>query len=449
MKKLKEQIHSLGIRPGVSLFVHCSVKAIGHGVGTEEVIALLREAVGDEGTLLFPTFTARDEEYFDPGSTPSVMGIAAEVFRTLPGTLRSRHPRHPVAAQGPAAVELLDGHEHAIGPCGSGTPFEKHARSGGQILMIGVDLDTLTLLHTAEALLDLPYLTEIDSAYLDSVGSVKHITMHQAPGGHRGGVRLFEKAMRNFDLIRDGRFGDARTMLMDAGSVLDYMVELLRDDPMAALCRGDFCPDCTYFKSKIRSRQLSELGAELSMLLPEMPDDPVKYKDLVDRFASHISFVTASDLNIIRLSAGEKVPPPSDHIHRWILHPDPEDLVRFDVLPSGYSGFAYNPLEASQAGLQPFYDVVYKAKCRDLITDIFIEDGLSGLKGYCSPPLKYCNELAPDGKVVLGEGHAQLQEIISAMRMRNYSGRYHLVVPPGNLYVDTLRLLKEFWNLLP
>jgi len=449
MKKLKEQVHSLGIRPGVSLFVHSSIKAIGHGVRAEKMIALLREAVGNEGTLLFPTFTERDEEYFDPGSTPSVMGAASEVFRTMPGTLRSRHPRHPVAAQGPAAGEILEGHEHAIGPCGSGTPFEKHARSGGQILMIGVDLDTLTLLHTAEALLDLPYLTERDDAYLDSGGSVKHITMHQAPGGHRGGVRLFEKALRNLDLVRYGRFGDARTMLMDAGSVLDFMIEKLRDDPMAALCCGDYCPDCEYFKSKIRSRQLRELGVEVSLLLPAMPDDPAKYKDLVDRFASHINFVTDSDLSIIRLSAGEKAPPPPDHIHTWIIQPDPEDLVRFDALPSGYAGFAYNPIEASQAGLQPFYDVVYKAKCRDLITDIFIEDGLTGLKGFCVPPLSYCNDLAPDGTVILGEGHAQLREIISALRMRNYSGRYHLVVPPGNLYVDTLRLLKEFWNLLP
>ena len=180
-----------------------------------------------------------------------------------------------------------------------------------------------------------------------------------------------------------------------------------------------------------------------------MPDDPEKYKDLVDRFASHISFVTAPDLNIIRLSAGEKVPPPPDRIHSWILQPDPKDLVRFDALPSGYAGFAYNPLEASRAGLQPFYDVVYKAKCRDFITDIFIEDGLSDLKGYNAPPLKYCDELAPDGTVILGEGHAQLRDIISALRMRDYTGRYHIVVPPGNLFVDTLRLLKEFWNLLP
>ena len=28
------------------------------------------------------------------------------------------------------------------------------------------------------------------------------------------------------------------------------------------------------------------------------------------------------------------------------------------------------------------------------------------------------------------------------------SGRYHLVVPEGNPYEETMRLLKEFWDLL-
>ena len=449
MKKLKEQVNALGIRRGTSLFVHSSLKAVGHSVRAEDFIDALRAAVGDDGTLLFPTFTSREEEYFDPDTTPSVMGAAAEVFRTMPGTIRSRHPRHPVAAQGPAAKELLEDHEHAVGPCGTGTPFEKHARSGGQILMIGVDLNTLTLLHTAEAMLDMPYLTDRECAYLDTDGSVKHITIHQAPGGHRGGVRLFEKILRKRSLISYGRIRNARTMLMDAGKILDVMIELLKDDPMAALCRGDYCPDCTCFKARIRSRQLTELGAELSIILPVMPDKPEKYKEMIEHFACHISFRMASDLNIVKLQDGSEIPPPPDHIHRWILQPVSRDLITFNALPRDYAGLAYNPLEAAHAGIQPFYDVLYKAKCRDFITDIFIEDGLYDLKGFCVPPLGYIHELVPDGRVVLGEGHAQLREIISALRMRNFSGRYHLIVSGGNLYTETLRLLKEFWNLLP
>jgi hypothetical protein len=124
-------------------------------------------------------------------------------------------------------------------------------------------------------------------------------------------------------------------------------------------------------------------------------------------------------------------------------------LIKSKVLPPGYAGFAYSPIEAAREGIQPFHDALYKAKCRDYVTDIFVEDGLTALPGFLSPALGYLHDLVPDGHVVLGEGHAQLREIVSAMRMRNFSGRYHLIVPAGNLYSETLRLLREFWSLLP
>lgn len=446
---LARQVAGLGIRRGTALFVHSSIKAVGSGVRAEELIAALRAAVGEEGTLVFPTFTARDEEYFDPDHTPSVMGIVAEAFRTLPGVLRSRHPRHPVAAQGPAARELLEGHEQAIGPCGVGTPFERHARMGGQVLLIGVDLDTLTLLHTAEAALDLPYLRELEAKYLDAEGNVRHMTMQQAPGGHRGGVRRFEKVLRDRGLIRYGRIGGARTMLMEAGPVLDAMIELLREDPAAALCRSDYCPDCVDFKAKIRAKQLAELGAELCIVLPREPENPAAFRELLDRFGCPAVFGTLAELSMVRVAEGQTPPPPPDEEHEWMLQLAPPDLVKLEVLPPGYTRLVHAPLEAARAGIQPFYGVMYKQKCRDLITDVFVEDGLTDLPGTLSPSLGYLDDLSSGGRIPLGEGHAQLREIVSAMRMRDFAGRYHLIIPDGNLYAETLRLLEEFWALMP
>ena len=446
---LKDQIGMLGIRPGTALFVHSSLKAVGYGVSAEALIEGLRAAVGAEGTLLFPTFTDRQEEYFDPAQTPSTMGIVAEVFRQMPNTLRSRHPRHPVAAQGPGAQVLLKGHEETIGPCGADTPFERHARSGGQVLLIGVDLDTLTLLHTAEALLDLPYLNCVEGRYLGVDGQIQTSTMRQAPGGHRGGVRSFEKVLKKRGLIRYGRIGGARTMLLDAGPTLDAMVEILTDNPAAALCRGEYCPDCVNFKGKIRAQQLASLGAEISVVLPQMPNDPEAFAEMLTRFGCSAHFTTIDALPIIRLAEGETAPVPPTDGRAWILQPAPSDLVHIETIPEGYAGLAYAPLEAAQVGLQPFYGVLYKGRCRDLITDIFAADEIVGLSGFSASALSYLDNLVPDGNVALGEGQAQLREIISALRMRSFAGRYHLVVPNGNPYAETLRLLREFWNLLP
>jgi aminoglycoside 3-N-acetyltransferase len=448
MNPLARDVGQLGIRRNTSLFVHSSIKAVGPDAQAEELIAALRDAVGEEGTLLLPTFTDRSEEYFDPDNTPSAMGLVTEVFRQMPGVLRSRHPRHPVAAQGPAARALLEGHENAIGPCGTGTPFEKHARMGGQLLLIGVDLDTLTLLHTAEALLDLPYLQELEGKYLDANGQIQNMKMRQAPGGHRGGVRSFEKLFRDSDMIRYGRVAGARTMLMDAETILDAMIERLRAEPAAALCHKDYCPDCVDFKARIRARQLADTGAQLSVLLPHPPEDEQALNELIQRFGCPRQYTVRSDLKIIQLAAGEAPPPPPDD-GVWVLQPAPQDLIELAKPPPGYVGVAYAPLEAARAGIQPFYDVMYKCGCRDHVTDIFVEDGLTDLSGFNSPRLGYLRHVAPDSPVPLGHGHAQLHEIVSAMRMRNASIRYHLVVPEGNLYAHSLRLLKEFFDLLP
>ena len=80
MITLKEQVGALGIQYGTSLFVHSSIKAVGPDVRAEELIDALRNAIGENGTLLFPTLTTREEEYFDPAITPSAMGIVSENY---------------------------------------------------------------------------------------------------------------------------------------------------------------------------------------------------------------------------------------------------------------------------------------------------------------------------------------------------------------------------------
>jgi hypothetical protein len=319
---------------------------------------------------------------------------------------------------------------------------------GGQVLMVGVNLDTLTLLHTAEAILDLPYLDEMEGTYLDTDGHIRKIRMRQVPGGHRGGVYALEKKLCERGLIQYGHVNSARTMLMNASFVLNAMTELLRANPAAALCPNDFCPDCVDFKAKIRAKQLTEFGARVSVILSRMPDSPQSFKEMVQRFIPGASITLASNLNIVRLSPGEIPPVPPTDGREWIIQPAPLDLIKLTNPAPGYAGFAYAPLDAARAGIQPFHDVIYRGKCRDSITDVLVQDGITSLRGSRSPALGYLQDLVPDGHVALGDGHSHLREIISALRMRGFSGRYHLIVPEGNLHAETSRLLKEFWNIL-
>src|SRR4029078_7739547 len=122
--------------------------------GAGAVISALRAAIGPDGTLVLPTHSweraGHGDFTFDLMTTPSCVGAISEVFRRLPGIVRSLHPTHSVAAIGPRARALIDGHERALTPCGEGTPYARLIEAGGQILFLGATLDQNTAYHTLE-----------------------------------------------------------------------------------------------------------------------------------------------------------------------------------------------------------------------------------------------------------------------------------------------------------
>jgi aminoglycoside 3-N-acetyltransferase len=152
--------------------VHTRMSALGWVVGgSETVVRALLEALGPEGTLVaYASWEehaygpqdlpaehreayAADPPVFDPATaavTPDY-GRVPERVRTWPGARHSGHPEAGVVAVGPRAGWVAAPHpaDDAYGP---GTPFARLVEAGGQVLMLGAPLDTLTLLHHAEAL---------------------------------------------------------------------------------------------------------------------------------------------------------------------------------------------------------------------------------------------------------------------------------------------------------
>src|SRR4051794_2531120 len=107
-------LKSLGVREGMMLLVHSSLKSLGPiPGGPETVIQSLLEALGDRGTLLRPTLSyaaVKQAPRFDVPPTPSCVGAIPEHFRPRPGSLRSLHPTPPICPPGPAAKALLADH---------------------------------------------------------------------------------------------------------------------------------------------------------------------------------------------------------------------------------------------------------------------------------------------------------------------------------------------------
>jgi aminoglycoside N3'-acetyltransferase len=94
---------------------------------------------------------------FDYRTTPAEadVGVLAEVFRQTPGTVASDHPEGRFAARGRRATDFT-----ADVPWndyyGSGSPLERLVQANGRVLRLGADPNTITLMHYAEYLADVP-----------------------------------------------------------------------------------------------------------------------------------------------------------------------------------------------------------------------------------------------------------------------------------------------------
>lgn len=161
-KDIQQAIENAGVKKGDILMIHSSFKSLGPVEGgAEAVIAGALDAVGPEGTLVFPTFCQKD---FDNSyetwhiGKPSDTGYLTEYFRTRPGSLRSDQATHSVAACGPKAQWLTETHGHThkrygnMGdtPFSADSPFAKMYENNAKVLMLGVKPHFTTFRHFAE-----------------------------------------------------------------------------------------------------------------------------------------------------------------------------------------------------------------------------------------------------------------------------------------------------------
>ena len=169
-KELTQGFTNLGIGKGDTLFIHSSFKSLGpvaEGAGT--VIAALEEIVGENGLILMPSFNlrpSREERVasWDVATTPSTVGWLTEFFRQMPGTYRSDHYSHAVAARGRDAEAFVADHLSQEGcqspwdllpwgkTYGTHSPMFRAYKADAKLLMIGVDYETSTYIHLVEVI---------------------------------------------------------------------------------------------------------------------------------------------------------------------------------------------------------------------------------------------------------------------------------------------------------
>ncbi|MDK8183751.1 AAC(3) family N-acetyltransferase [Paenibacillus sp. UMB4589-SE434] len=263
MPTLQADFEALGVKSGMTLLLHSSMKSLGGWVagGSVAVISALEEVLTRNGTLVMPTHTpdlsdpsiwkcppVRESWWgpimqsmpaFDADLTPCPeMGIIPDNFRKQKGARRSQHPQVSFAAWGYHRDYIVSDHslEHSLG---EESPLARMYDLNGWVLLLGVGHDHNTSLHLAEYRANYPN---------------KQTTVYKAPIILNDERRWVEYSDLDFDSddfeqigsdfendtenARRGRIGNSTALLMPVKELVDYAVQWME------INRGAAASDC-------------------------------------------------------------------------------------------------------------------------------------------------------------------------------------------------------------
>jgi len=241
-KQLVEDLKGRVMEDFEILMVHSSYDGLlpTYQGNPQELVNELLAFCGRDRTLAMPAFVLGGRLYdkrkyfssrpFDVRRTPSEMGLLTEIFRRMPGSLRSLHPTHSVCAMGPLARPLTDGHHLCDTRVGPGTPFDFMARKRTAIVGLGVKYyRCLTQTHTPEDILGEAFPVPFDRdpfpvTMIDSAGDRLHYDLAIPHTSQQLDNTLLRPLLPKAAL-REWSFHGAPMFATEARAVTDCLVE--------------------------------------------------------------------------------------------------------------------------------------------------------------------------------------------------------------------------------
>ena len=255
-QKLIQDLERIGVRQGDTLATPASFKSIGPVEGGPEgFIDALLEAVGPDGTLMmntftksFPIYAIRQEYVFNHKSSICWTGILPKTLRKRKSAIRSKHPVASVVAIGKEA-EYLTAEHNARSTLY--LPYSKLAEINGKFLAIGIGHNLVAIRHEAQRIAGLfDIVQEFRGVkYLDDEGNVNEYVYNNPPCAKRL-PELFP-AIRKEGFLREGKIGNAYSILAPAKDLLDCMSRELRRNPAVNLCNDIKCLWCRETERKL------------------------------------------------------------------------------------------------------------------------------------------------------------------------------------------------------
>ncbi|MBL7055950.1 aminoglycoside N(3)-acetyltransferase [Candidatus Woesearchaeota archaeon] len=231
-------LKKLGVNKGDILFVHSDISVFGKLANFDRtdlfnsILDSLKEVVGEEGTLIMPTFSYSIEknEIFDINETKSSVGILTEFFRKQENTLRSIQPNHSVSVWGKDKDKFVDvGNdsfdEHSI--------FGKLFQKGGKILFLGASFQTCTFIHFIEQKYHVPYrfMKEYDAKIKENGDiSNKKITFNYKYFFYFTNLEKFEESLTKEGTLIKTNLGSGKLLLVSSQKMFETGIKSLEKD---------------------------------------------------------------------------------------------------------------------------------------------------------------------------------------------------------------------------
>mmetsp|Transcript_6744 Transcript_6744/g.9800 ORF Transcript_6744/g.9800 Transcript_6744/m.9800 type:complete len:272 (-) Transcript_6744:972-1787(-) len=259
-RQIEEEFKKLGIKKGMTMIIHTSMKEIGYIIGgAQSYIDALENIMGlnekEGGTLIMTTYSGQNSDptqwkepeaeqgietrkhipVYSRKKTPTRgMGKVPELFRQYPGTRRSMHPKLSFTAKGKHAKKIIDGHalDFALN---KNSPLGNMVNMKDQetyICLVGVTHKANTSLHLAEY--------EAERATIIKEGASMMIQ------GQKHWIWYAERDITNEDFeeigeaferdypehVKRGVIGNAETMLIKQQPLIDYAIQYMVNHPL-------------------------------------------------------------------------------------------------------------------------------------------------------------------------------------------------------------------------
>ncbi len=251
-RDVERGLRDLGLEAQRPVIAHASVKAFGEIRGGAEV--LLGALMAVQPRLMMPTHTyktmilpedgpqenaalygaGRDlnamAEFYRPDMPADpLMGALPELLRRHPQAKRSSHPILSFAGVGVDAALQAQTLEEPLAPIGA------LAQENGWVLLLGVNHTVNTSIHYAEKLAGRRQFIRW------ALTTTAAVECPNFPGCSLG----FEKAAAYLDeFTREQRIGQAKVRALPLNEMIDMIVGLIHENPLALLCDDPSCERC-------------------------------------------------------------------------------------------------------------------------------------------------------------------------------------------------------------